>query len=80
MAKTLPGKILYEGKQLHAAIIKEVRQDGTYYEVNIPGFPRFYMTWSQLGRYDIVAEEGINIPYDLVLTVSDTIEKAMKRN
>lgn len=78
MAKTLPSKIIYGGKQLDAAILKEVRQDGTYYEVNIPGFPRFYMTWSALGRYDVVEEEGIRIPYDLVLTVSDAIEKAVK--
>ncbi len=46
-----------------------------HYEVNIKGYPRFYMLWSPLGRYDIVKQEGINLPYNLVLAISDIIEE-----
>jgi hypothetical protein len=45
-----------------------------YYEVNINGHPRFYMAWSPLGRYDITDEET-NVPYELVLSVADLLEK-----
>lgn len=58
-----------------AVIIPQLRKDGMYYEVNIKGYPRFYMAWSPLGRYDIVNEEDSNLPYQLVLAVSDVIEK-----
>jgi len=46
-----------------------------FYEVNIKGYPRFYMMWSPLGRYDINMEDEVTIPYELVLNVSDIIEK-----
>lgn len=49
-----------------------------YYEINVNGFPRFYMTWSAIDRYDIVPEAGIKIPYNLVLAVSDIIEESTK--
>ena len=58
-----------------AVIISQLRKDGMYYEVNIKGYPRFYMAWSPLGRYDIVNEEDSTLPYQLVLAVSDVIEK-----
>ena len=56
-------------------IIPQLRKDGMYYEVNIKGYPRFYMAWSPLGRYDIVNEEDTVLPYQLILAVSDVIEK-----
>jgi len=46
-----------------------------YYEINIKGYPRFYMAWSPLGRYDIAGDEEKAVPYQLVLAVSDLIEK-----
>ena len=49
-----------------------------YYEVNIKGYARFFMAWSALGRYDIVNDEGLNIPYELILEVSDIIEQAKR--
>lgn len=49
-----------------------------YYEVNIKGYPRFYMSWSPLGRYDITDEE-LKLPYQLVLAVSDLIEQERGR-
>lgn len=56
-------------------IVPEHRKDGMYYEVNIPGFDRFFMSWSPLGRFDIVPQEGLSLPYELVLAVSDAIEE-----
>jgi len=67
--------IVFDKKTLLAVIIPQLRKDGMYYEVNIKGYPRFYMAWSPLGRYDIVNEEDTSIPYQLVLAVSDVIEK-----
>ena len=57
-----------------AVVIPQLRKDGMYYEINIKGYPRFYMAWSALGRYDIVGEDK-TLPYQLVLAVSDLIEK-----
>jgi len=59
---------------LLAVVIPQLRKDGMYYEINIKGYPRFYMAWSALGRYDIVGEDK-TLPYQLVLAVSDLIEK-----
>ena len=58
-----------------AVILPQLRRNGIHYEVNINGFPRFYVVWSQLGRYDVAP--GITasqIPYEVVLSVSDAIE------
>ena len=68
-------QIVFDKKTMLAVIIPQLRKDGMYYEVNIKGYPRFYMAWSPLGRYDIVNEEDSNLPYQLVLAVSDVIEK-----
>jgi len=62
-----------------AVIIPQLRKDGMYYEVNIKGYPRFYMSWSQLGRFDISGDDMPEVPYDLVLAVSDVIEKRIQR-
>jgi hypothetical protein len=67
--------VIFEKKTLLATVVSQLRQDGIYYEVNIKGYPRFYMSWSALGRYDVVEEEGIRLPYQLVLAVSDVIEQ-----
>ena len=60
-----------------AVIVPELRKNGMHYEVNINGFPRFVMAWSALGRFDIIADQP-DIPYDLLLGVSDILE-GMKR-
>jgi hypothetical protein len=67
--------LVHEGRSLMAAVVPQFRQDGVYYEVNVKGYPRFYMTWTELDRYDIVGDEKDNIPYELILSVSDLIEK-----
>ncbi len=56
-------------------VIPQLRKDGMYYEVNIKGYPRFYMAWSPLGRFDVTGEESGLLPYQLVLAVSDMIEQ-----
>lgn len=78
MTRNFTTQIRYDGKTVFAAIISEVRNDGRYYEVNIKGFPRFYMRWSELERYDVVTE-GLNLPYNLVLAVSDALEEKEKK-
>jgi hypothetical protein len=75
MANNFSRHFNYEGKNLLAVIIPQLRKNGMHYEVNIKGYPRFYMLWSPLGRYDIVKQEGINLPYNLVLAISDIIEE-----
>lgn len=74
MAQNFTMRIPFEGDMVLAIIIPQHRKDGMYYEVNIKGYPRFYMTWSALERYDILQETGIKIPYELILSVSDAIE------
>lgn len=78
MRKNIQKRVRYNGQTVLAVIIPEHRQDGMYYEVNIKGFPRFHMTWSPIGRYDIKASAGAHIPYELLLAVSDAIEESTK--
>ena len=68
-------QVVFNKKTVLAVIVPQLRKDGIYYEVNIKGYPRFFMTWSALGRYDVVNNEDVNIPYELILAVSDMIEK-----
>ncbi len=49
-----------------------------HYEVNINGYPRFVMGWSALGRYDII-DTDIQLPYEIILAVSDVIEKNVSK-
>jgi len=67
--------ITFDNQTVLAVIIPQMRKNGMYYEVNIKGFPRFYMTWSAIDRFDIVPQEGLKLPYNLILAVSDAIEK-----
>ena len=72
-------QVVFNKKALLAVIVPQLRQNGMHYEVNIKGYPRFYMAWSQLGRYDIINGEDLNLPYQLVLAVSDVIEKRVEK-
>lgn len=71
--------LTFDGKNVPASIIAQMRSDGLYYEVNAKGYPRFFMRYTELGRYDALPEEGITLPYALVLAASDMIEKADDR-
>ncbi|MBS1772829.1 MAG: hypothetical protein JST82_08210 [Bacteroidetes bacterium] len=75
MAKNFTKRIVYNKETKLAVIIPQHRKDGMYYEVNINGLARFYMKWGNADRYDLVKEEGITIPYEIVMAVSDAIEK-----
>jgi hypothetical protein len=75
MPQNFSTRITFDGKTVLAIVVPQHRKDGMYYEVNIKNYPRFYMHWSPLDRYDILPQEGLNIPYNLILAVSDAIEK-----
>lgn len=79
MANSISKQVIYNKTPHLAVIVPQLRQDGMHYEVNIKGFPRFYMAWSPLGRFDIINEQGLDLPYELVLAVSDVIEKQRKK-
>ncbi len=74
MANSFSRQVVFDKKTVLAVVVPQLRKDGMYYEVNIKGYPRFFMKWSELGRYDVVEERGV--PYQLVLAVSDVIEKS----
>ena len=78
MSNNFSKQIVFNKKTLLATIVPQLRRDGMYYEVNIKGYPRFFMKWSALGRYDI-ADEDKNIPYELLLSVSDAIERQVSK-
>ena len=75
MSDSFSKEFVFNKKTLLAVIVPQLRADGMYYEVNIKGYPRFYMSWSPLYRFDLVVEKELKLPYDLVLAVSDLIEK-----
>jgi hypothetical protein len=79
MANNFSRQIMVDGKALLAVIVPELRKDGMYYEVNIQGYPRFFMSWSPLGRYDAQGQDDLKLPYELVLAVSDVIEEKKKK-
>ncbi|MCF8450349.1 MAG: hypothetical protein K9G49_10815 [Taibaiella sp.] len=75
MADSFSRQVNFEKRTLLAVIIPQLRKDGMYYEVNMKGYPRFYMRWCALDRYDIAGTDPPVIPYGLLLAVSDVIEK-----
>jgi hypothetical protein len=78
MANSFSKEVFFDKKRVLAVIVPQLRKDGMYYEVNIKGYPRFFMKWSELGRFDVVDGEEYNLPYQMVLAVSDLIEKNRK--
>lgn len=79
MKQNFTARIRYDGQTVPATIIPQHRKDGMYYEVNIPGFERFYMRWSVTDRFEVVPQDGIIIPDTLALAVSDTIEEKVSK-
>ena len=67
----------FDGRNAPASILPALRRNGMHYEVNVQGFPRFFMRWTELGRYDILpdTEDEERLPYALILAASDAIEK-----
>ena len=77
MPQNLTAVIHFNGKNLPVVILPALRRNGMHFEVNIPGYPRFFMKWSELDRYDIVNGKELKVPDSLVLMVNDLIEKEM---
>jgi hypothetical protein len=78
MARNFSTNLLYDRQKHFVVFIPLMKSDGMHYEVNIKSFPRFEVAWSTMGRYDIVADadgEIPAIPYELILAVSDVLEK-----
>ncbi len=67
--------IRYQGDWRTASIIPQARHDGTHYEVNLKGYPRFYLKWVASGRYDLSDSHQPSIPDELVLLVGDEVEE-----
>ena len=65
----------FDGRTAPASILPALRRNGMHFEVNVQGFPRFFMRWTELDRYDILPDAEEELPYSLVLAASDAIEK-----
>lgn len=74
MSGNFSKRVNFDNKTALAVVIPQFRKDGMYYEVNIKGYPRFYMKWTSLDRYDITTPD-VKLPYALILAVSDAIEE-----
>lgn len=77
MAHNFTANIPFEGQLLLAVILPSMRRNGMHYEVNIPGYPRFWLRWGAMDRFEVSRPAGVNVPEALVLAVSDAIEKKM---
>ncbi len=73
MARSFTTTLVWQGRTVPVSLLTQQRPDGKYYEVNVPDVPRFRMRWSALGRYDVVEEDGIPVPYELVLAIADLL-------
>jgi hypothetical protein len=78
MRQNFNQRITVDGSAILAVIIPEHRKDGMYYEINIKGYPRFYMRWSTSDRFDVVPGDYF-VPYELALAVSDAIEEQTRK-
>jgi hypothetical protein len=66
--------VTFDGQTLLVVIVPSLKRNGMHYEINVPGFPRFLMGWSPLGRYDVINGSELKLPGNLVLAVSDILE------
>ena len=71
--------IHFDGGSAAAVIVPTLLQDGMHYEVNVAGYPRFWMKWGAMDRYELVRPRGLQLPDALVLAVSDVIEEKGRR-
>ena len=78
MRKNFSVRVNFDGCNVLAVILSQLKPGGRQYEVNINGFPRFYMAWSALGRYDVVDGQDFQLPGNLILAISDAIEAEEK--
>jgi len=66
-------QIRYQGQILAVKILRRQKQNGRHFEVNITGYPRFYLRWSAANRFDLT-ESNNGLPEELILLVSDLME------
>ena len=78
MPQNFTSTLRYNGQNLALIILPALRRNGMHYEINIPGYPRFFMKWSELDRYDIVNGQELKVPDGLIIQVSDIIEKNLR--
>jgi hypothetical protein len=79
VAHNFTTSIPFNGQTLLAVLVPTLRGNGMHYEVNIPGFPRFWVRWGVTDKYEVVKPADVKIPDTLVLAVSDAIEAAEGR-
>lgn len=77
MAHNFSSPVHYDGQTVLAVFLPRVRQNGLHYEVNINGFPRFYLHWSPLGRYDIT-DPRLPVPDNLIIALGDILDAVKK--
>lgn len=70
--------ITFDGQTVLVVIVPSLKRNGMHYEINVPGYPRFFMAWSPLGRYDVINGAGLKLPYNLILALSDILESSGK--
>jgi hypothetical protein len=75
MAHNFTAPVSFEGKTVLAVIVPALRRNGMHYEVNISGYPRFWMHWGVMDRFEVVRPTDVKLPDALVLAVSDAIER-----
>jgi len=74
MAQNFTTSITFEGKPHLTVVVPSLRRNGMHYEVNIAGYPRFWMRWGAMERFEVVRPVDAQLPDELVLAVSDAIE------
>jgi hypothetical protein len=78
LAQNFTTPIPFEGRSHLAVIVPTMRGNGMHYEVNIPGFPRFWLRWGPTDKYELVKPADAKIPEGLLLAVSDAIEARLR--
>ncbi|MBS1615763.1 MAG: hypothetical protein JST06_06545 [Bacteroidetes bacterium] len=76
MPQNFTTSIRFEGRRHLAVVVPMTRSNGLHFEVNIPGFPRFWLRWGTSDKYELVKPGDAKIPDGLLLAVSDAIEAA----
>lgn len=78
LAQNFTTPIAFEGRSYLAVIVPSMRGNGMHYEVNIPGFPRFWLRWGASDKYELAKPADAKVPDGLLLAVSDAIESREK--
>ena len=80
MVRNFSTTIAYGGRSHLAVLIPTLRRNGMHYEVNIEGFPRFWVRWGAMERYEVTRPADARIPDELAIAISDAIEREGERH